>query len=137
MCALVQAIRKIGIVGGGPGIGDAANPLHIVRTTESTAAPSTTDRPGSSDTEVDSSFGQKSRAIEDPSTQLEDDQRLPEELSYYTEENLERHLSNAGAQRQESVATGLREPQIDINRGRSFGRRKRQVQDDLEKGSQP
>lgn len=141
MCALVSAVRKIGIVAGGPGLGDPANPMHIVRTTEAAHASQTpsTDRPSTSASDFDPSLGQKKRVVMDPATQVEDDQRLPEELTYYTEENLERHLSIAGDIRS-GVADGrnIQSPQqADVQRGKSFGRRRRQVHDDLEKGPQP
>jgi len=140
MCALVQAIRKIGIVGGGPGIGGAANPMHIVRTVGSppSTAGTAADRPSTSSSDFDPSFGQRKRVVEDPSTQIDDNdgQRLPAELSYYTEENLDRHLSNGGTVRQGNGDDRLQSPLADVNRGKSFGRRKRQVQRDLEKGEQ-
>jgi hypothetical protein len=138
MCSLVQAIRKIGIVGGGPGIGDAANPMHIIRSVESaTTTSSTTARPSTSgSSDFDPSFGQRRRAVEDPSTRIEDDTRLPEEMTYYTEENLQRHLPREGTEGQETAATGLQVQPADVTRGKSFGKRKRQVQGDLEKGPQ-
>ena len=141
MCALVSAVRKIGIVAGGPGLGDAANPMHIVRTTEAVHPSQTpsTDRPSTSSSEFDPSLGQKKRVVMDPATQVDDDQGLPEELTYYTEENLERHLSVAGDMRS-GVADGRNlqsPPQVAVQRGKSFGRRRRQVNDDLEKGPRP
>lgn len=137
MCALVAAIRKLGIVAAGPGLGDAANPMHILRD-----IPALSQRPGSSDSrpgtsstsDFDASLGQRRRVAEDPATQVEDDRRPLAGFEYYTEENLNRQLSGTTA-----VRTGSeeRQPQQQggVERGVSFGRRRR-VTSDLEKGPQ-
>src|ERR1700738_2390538 len=112
MCALVQAIRKLGIVAGGPGIGEATNPMHIIRTTPDPPHFNSSDytngsRPGTSGTtssDFDSSFGQRRRMAEDPSTRIDDDRQRqqpqqPQQqqqqhiFEYYTEDDLDRQLS--------------------------------------------
>src|ERR1700738_839736 len=109
MCALVQAIRKLGIVAGGPGIGEATNPMHIIRTTPDPPHFNSSDytngsRPGTSGTtssDFDSSFGQRRRMAEDPSTRIDDyrQRQQPQQqqqqhiFEYYTEDDLDRQLS--------------------------------------------
>jgi hypothetical protein len=160
MCALVQAIRKLGIVAGGPGIGDAANPMHIIRTitdptnpTISSSSDNNTSRPGTSDTttsEFDSSLGQRRRMAEDPTTHIDDErdslsQQQQQILEYYTEDDLDRQLSGmtTTAAAAAGRASGTEEwegqrQQGDMERGKSFGRRRRHVQiGDLEKGQGP
>lgn len=133
MCALVQAIRKTGIVGGGPGIGDAANPMHIVRTAgPSSSQQSISDSPSSSS--LDGSFGQNRRIVEDPTTQVDDGRPPQTGYQYYGEESLDRQLSGTTAIRQDDEPLQRNE---DMERGRSFGRRRKTVRVvDLEKGQQ-
>ena len=145
MCALVQGIRKVGITAGGPGLGDSKNPMHIVRDSPSTGnttlLPSErlSSRPPTSD--ADMSFGQNRRVVEDPSTNIDDgrQQVRQEQLAYayYNEDELDRQMSGTSP-----TMGGLRADQAfqqrdEIERGRSFGRRRKQVPGDLEKGAQP
>lgn len=134
MCALVQAIRKVGIVGGGPGIGNAANPMHIVRTSGVPSRQSPPDRPSSMGGD-DMTFGRKRSIVEDPTTQVDDDdyddRKLPLGYEYYNEESLESQLSGTTGLRPGEEA--LRR-EVDMDRGKSFGRRRKQIPDDLEKG---
>src|ERR1700694_772020 len=100
MCALVQAIRKVGIVAGGPGVGEAKNPMYIVKTIGE--IPSSSDsRPGTSSSHKDflsdSAMGGKRLVAEDPSTQVEDDRPLQQGFAYYTEEDLDKQLSGTPA----------------------------------------
>ena len=129
MCALVQAVRKVGIVGGGPGIGAAANPMHIVRTSGVANSQSSPDRPSTMDSDM--TFGEKRRIVDDPTTELDDDRQPPLGYEYYNEETLESQLSGTTGFRPNEES--LRR-EGDIDRGRSFGRRRKQVADDLEKG---
>lgn len=131
MCALVQAVRKVGIVGGGAGIGAAANPMHIVRTSGVPNIQSPPDRPSGMDGD-DMTFGEARRIAEDPTTEMDDD-RPPVRYEYYNEETLESQLSGTTGLRPSQEA--LRREGV-IDRGRSFGRRRKQVPDDLEKGPQ-
>ena len=132
MCALVQAIRKVGILSGGPGIGEAANHMHIVRTTGMPNVQSPPHGPSSMDGD-DMTFGQKRRIVEDPTTQVDDDRQPPMGYEYYNAETLESQLSGTtGLRPHEDV---LRQ-EGDIGRGSSFGRRRKQVPHDLEKGPQ-
>ena len=133
MCALVQAVRKVGIIGGGPGIGAAVNPMHIVRTSGVPNIQSPPDRPLSTDDD-DMTFGQKRSIVEDPTTQVDDDDRQPPlRFEYYNEEILESQSPGTTGLRSDEEA--LRQ-EGDIDRGRSFGRRRKQVPGDLEKGQQ-
>lgn len=132
MCALVQAVRKVGIVGGGPGIGAAANPMYIVRTSGVSNNQSPPDRPSSSDGD-DMTFGQKRSIVEDPTTEVDDDRQPPLGYEYYSAQSLESQLSGTAGVR--SGKEALRR-EGDIDRGRSFGRRRKQGADDLEKGPQ-
>jgi len=129
MCALVQGIRKVGIKGGGPSIGDAKNPMHIVRTTESHSGnerPTTSHR---SSHEGIASFGQK--IVEDPSTQVDEDRDPHLHYENYTEQNLDSQLSAERADENHLMASH----NVDVERGKSFGRRRRKpVAHDLEKG---
>jgi hypothetical protein len=133
MCALVQAIRKTGIVAGGPGIGAAANPMHIVRTSGSESVPApTSDRPSTDD--GDTSFGQNRRIVEDPTTQVDDDKQPELVCRYYNEESLDWQLAG-------TTAIRLHEGEVrgnggDMEQGKSFGRRRIQSPADLEKGPQ-
>lgn len=126
MCALVQAIRKCGIVASAPGIGNVANPMYIVRTSSSEIAHSSP-----SDTDDVTLFGQSRRIVEDPTTQVDDDRQPQSGFGYY---------NAAALDRQEAGATGSDEDDVrreaGIDRGTSFGRRRKQVQVDLEKGPQ-
>jgi hypothetical protein len=133
MCALVQAIRKVKIGAGGPGLGDAKNPMHIIKTAAhaANARPRHSPSDSHSSTDKDTSFGQERRIVEDPSTQVDDDQQPPSGYEYYNEETLERRLSGTTATRASDEDLGRNR---DIERGRSFGRRRKQVQADLEKG---
>jgi hypothetical protein len=131
MCALVQAIRKVGIIGGGPGIGNAANPMHIVRTSGVPSRQSPPDTGGD-----DMTFGRKRSIVEDPTTTVDDDdydddRKLPSGYEYYNEESLESQLSGTTGLRPGEEA--LRR-EANMDRGRSFGRRRKQAPDDLEKG---
>lgn len=152
MCALVQAIRKLGIVAGGPGIGDAANPMHIIRTVGDQPAASSgsnnDSRPNTSGTaasEFDSSFGQRRRMAEDPSTHIDDDRQPTQQqqiFEYYRGNDLDRLLSGTtatGSALRGSEERGeAQKQQADIERGKSFGRRRRHNQiGDLEKGQGP
>src|SRR5271170_1636647 len=144
MCALIQGIRKVGIVAGGPGLGDPKNPMHIVRDSPSTGASTTlhpserqSSRPPTSDTDMP--FGQQRRVVEDPSTNIDDGrQQIRQEqlaYAYYDQDELDRQMSGTSP-----TMGGLRADQgfqrDDIERGRSFGRRRKQVPGDLEKGAQ-
>ena len=125
---------------GGPGLGDAKNPMYIVRDSAPTSTgPSSSERRSSrpSTSDADMSFGQKRRVVEDPSTNIEDgrQQVRQEQLAYayYNEEELDRQVSGtsiAGLRVDEGISRD------DIARGKSFGRRRKQVQGDLEKGPQ-
>jgi len=148
MCALVQAIRKLGIVAGGPGLGDPSNPMHIVRKTSDSPAPAAASsnsdgsRPGTSGSEFDSSFGQRRRMAEDPSTHIDDDRRpaLPQQqiFEYYAEDDLDRQLSGTTAARASGSEELEGRERGDMERGKSFGRRRRRVEiADLEKGPEP
>jgi hypothetical protein len=135
MCALVAAIRKLGIVAGGPGLGDVKNPMHILRDSVAARPGTSGSRPGtSSSSDFDSSLGQRRRVAEDPATQVEDDRRPLVGFGYYTEENLNRHLSGTAAVRTASEER-QQQQQGGMERGGSFGRRRR-VTSDLEKGPQ-
>ena len=136
MCALVQAIRKVGIVAAGPGYGDPTNPMHIVQATAAEVPRSTdrkpTGRPDTSsshDEFVDDSAGAKRRVAEDPTTQVDDRpaQTAAQQFAYYAEENLDRQMSGT------SGVSGRHLSPADVERGRSFGRR-RKATGDLEKG---
>lgn len=130
MCALVSAVRKAGIVASGPGLGHVKNPMHIVR--DLGAESSSSDRPGtSSGIEVDPSFGQKGRAAEDPTTQVEDDRQPQLGLGYDGEDRIGPQLRGNAAVRLDDQGWST---DRDIERGKSFGRRRKQVQNDLEKG---
>ena len=126
MCALVQAIRKVGIGGSGPGLGAASNPMHIVRTNKpfiEVSQPSS-DRPSSSGSQ---SFGQQ--IIEDPRTDIANDRNSQISYKYYAEENLDMQLTDSvKATEQESFYDG------NVERSLSFGRRKKLTRVDLEKG---
>src|SRR5271169_2191781 len=105
MCALVKAIRKVGIVASGPGLGDAKNPMHIVKNVEAVGN-NLEDRPSTSSSEFDVSLGQQKRVVEDPATHVEDDHRQSVDLQYYTiAETVEPQLS-ARATGQDNVQTG-------------------------------
>lgn len=136
MCALVQAIRKTGIVGGGPGLGAAANPMHIVRTVDmGNKSQSTLDIPSTS--LEDTSFGQSRRIVEDPTTQVDDDRPAQQGgYEYYSEDNLDGQLlSGTTAVKQQIEEEALQQRNEEIERGRSFGRRRKTVRVvDLEKG---
>lgn len=130
MCALVQAIRKVGIKAGGPGVGDAANPMHIVRTSALAALAQKQlpiEIPSSSEDET--SLSQKRRIVEDPTTELDDDRQPQSGYEYYGEESLDEQLSEITANEGQR---GCRA----IDRGKSFGRRRKHVPEDLEKGRQ-
>jgi hypothetical protein len=131
MCALVQAVRKLGIVPAGPGLGEAVNPMHIVR--DSASSRDSSSRPGTASSGgFDDSLGQSRRVVEDPTTQVDDDRQPQLGFEYYREESLERQLSGTAAVRRDD---GVRRDGDTIERGRSFGRRRKQVPGDLEKGS--
>lgn len=134
----MASIRKLGIVAGGPGLGDAANPMHILRDVpalpERPGTHTSESRPGtSSSSDFDSSLGQRRRVAEDPATQVEDDRRPLAGFEYYTEENLDRQLSGTTAVRTGSDERQQQQQQGGMERGISFGRRRR-VTNDLEKG---
>jgi hypothetical protein len=137
MCALVQAIRKVGIAAGGPGLGDPKNPMYIIKESHGNFP-----HPGSSDSRPDTSsshkdFVDESEAkrlvAEDPSTQVDDDRPMKEGYSYYPEERLERQLAGTTETRRPEGQDPLVQ-RSDLDRGRSFGRRRKKVQIDLEKG---
>jgi hypothetical protein len=138
MCALVQAIRKLGIVAGGPGLGDPKNPMYIVRESPADISLSTSSssRPGTSSSHKDfiDESREKRLVAEDPSTQVDDDLPTKEGYTYYPEERLGRQSAGTTEVRgrEESQERGVQ--QSDIDRGRSFGRRRKKVQIDLEKG---
>ena len=132
MCALVQAIRMVGIVAGGPAVGEAANPMHIVRTTGVSNSQPPPDRP-SSNYGGDTSFGQSKRIVEDPTTQVDDDRQPQTRYEYYKGDGLDRQLSGTPTVRQNDESLQRNE---DIERERSFGRRRKPTQVDLEKGRQ-
>jgi hypothetical protein len=129
-------------VAAGPGLGDAANPMHILRDVPAlperpgAGARMSESRPGtSSSSDFDSSLGQRRRVAEDPATQVEDDRRPLAGLEYYTEENLDRQLFGTTAVRTGSDERQQQQQQQQggMERGVSFGRRRR-VTNDLEKG---
>jgi len=136
MCALIQAIRKVGITASGPGLGDPKNPMHIVRDSTSSNSTLSSDKPSSRPptSDADLSFGQQRRIVEDPSTNIDDgrQQVRQEQLAYayYNEDELDRQTPTTG------LNVDQRFRGEDIERGKSFGRRRKQVQGDLEKGSQ-
>jgi len=142
MCALVQAVRKLKIVAAGPGLGESANPMHIIRTAADNPPiqipPAKDSRPGTSSasSEFDASFGQRRRIAEDPATQVEDDRPPQAGYEYYGEEDIDRQLSGSpmsgGVVRNES---GQQRANVEMNRSHTFGKRKKQPQD-LEKGGQ-
>ena len=139
MCALIQAIRKVGIVAGGPGLGDAKNPMHIVRDSPVAAKAPTEKHPTRPSTaDADTSLGQNRYVVEDPSTNIDDGRRQlrQEQLAYtyYGEDQLDRQVSGTFAAEGLRVDDGVGGD--DISRGKSFGRRRKQVQADLEKGPQ-
>ena len=80
-------------------------------------------------------FGRKRSIVEDPTTQVDDDdyddRKLPLGYEYYNEESLESQLSGTTGLRPGEEA--LRR-EVDMDRGKSFGRRRKQIPDDLEKG---
>jgi hypothetical protein len=132
MCALVQAIRKVGIVGGGPAIGDAAKPMHIVRTIGTGSSQSPSNRPPSS--KGDTSFGQSRRIVEDPTTQVDDDRPAQSGYEYYEEYSLDRQLTGTTSINQIEEEALQRNNEDVVEMGKSFGRRRKQVPVDLEKG---
>jgi len=149
MCALVQAIRKVGIVAGGPGIGERKNPMHIVRVDSDSPhhTPSETppERPttSSSNSFFDSSFGQKQRASVDPATQVEDDDRTEAQMPsrFYGDldgkQNRSVRIADGESEGLRPAGTGV--DQGAVERGFSIGvgrRRKTQtsLRVDLEKG---
>jgi hypothetical protein len=123
----VQAIRKVGIKAGGPGLGDASNPMHIVRTSAMVQNQTPSEKPSSY--EDDTSFDEKRRIVEDPTTQIDDDREPRSGYEYYSEESLDEQLSGITANE------GPR-GYGDIDRGKSFGRRRKRAPDDLENGRQ-
>ena len=129
MCALVQAIRKVGVVGSGPGLGAAANPMHIIRDVPKEDLQSSKDGPSSP--ESDTSLEQERRIAEDPSTQVDDDREPQLRYEYYEEEVLDRQLPGELSHKRDNLGA---DRDADIQRGKSFGRRRRQVPTDLEKG---
>jgi small-conductance mechanosensitive channel len=122
MCALVKAIRKVGISASGPGLGDAKNPMHVVKTI---AGKATKKRPSSSSSESDAhaSLGRKKSIAADPATHLDDDHLLSRDLQYYT--------TAQHAESQLSPSSSGHESESD----KILGRRRKQVGTDLEKGS--
>lgn len=120
-------------MGGGPGIGAAANPMYIVRTSSVSNNQSPPDRPSSTDGDY-MTFGETRSIVEDPTTEVDDDDRQPPlGYEYYNAETLESQLSGTTGVR--SGKEALRR-EGDIDRGRSFGRRRKQDPVDLEKGPQ-
>jgi hypothetical protein len=131
-------------VAGGPGLGDPKNPMYIVRESPSAGGSSTllpserqSSRPPTRETDM--SFGQNRQVVEDPSTNFDDgrQQVRQEQLaySYYNEDELNNQMSGTSP-----TMGGLRADQgfqrDDIERGRSFGRRRKPVPGDLESGAQ-
>src|SRR5579859_377391 len=130
--------------------------MHIVRTVGGDNYPAVPNipssgpdnngsRPGTSGTtssEFDSSFGQRRRMAEDPNTHIEDDRQPSQQqqiFEYYTEDDLNRQLSGTTASASGARGSGGSEErmqaQADMERGKSFGRRRRPAQiGDLEKG---
>jgi vacuolar-type H+-ATPase subunit B/Vma2 len=139
MCALVQGVRKVGIKAGGPSVGEAANPMHVIRTTELQTAqrrPPPSTRPSSSDDNM--SFGQK--IIEDPSTQVDDDRESDLHYESYSEEKEKadrQMIAEAMGRRDENYLMASHNVDINLERGKSFGRRRRKpIEHDLEKGQE-
>jgi hypothetical protein len=129
MCALVQAIRKVGISGSGPGLGDPKNPMHIVRTRDS-------GRPASSGIardhpfHGDASVGDRAQVVTDPATEIDDDRSPTAQYEYYNPDTLERRVDEAETEAEERLGA----PVAQFDRGKSFGRRRKRVASDLEKG---
>ena len=147
MCALVQAIRKTGIVASGPGYGDPKNPMHIVRlesTPHSTATTPGSEHPGSSSSsDFDSSFGQQQRVGLDPVTQIDEDDRTQAQMPSRFYGDLDarqqsRTVRIVGTEREAEglrpAGTGVGVDGVEVGRGPSFGRRRKQTSNDLEKG---
>jgi hypothetical protein len=145
MCALVQAVRKLGISSGGPGLGAAVNPMHIVRDNPVKTSSRPPSRPGTSSSQssdFDPSFGQQKRVIDNPLAQLgDDDSNTHWDLEDYQDsKKSEKQLSdttdvndNGGESTTKVQVVDLSSNQ-DIRRGKSFGRRRKPVQRDLEAG---
>jgi hypothetical protein len=137
MCALIQAVRKVGIVGGGPGVGEAKNPMYVIKTIGE--LPSSDDsRPNTSSSHKEfvnnGAMGGKRRMAEDPATQVDDDRPSQQGFTYYAEEDLNKQLSGT-TEEKERVSEERVMRDTDIDRGKSLGKRRKQVQD-LEKGPQ-
>jgi len=135
MCALVQGVRKVGIVGSGPGLGAPANPMHIIRTQQISAATSPSEQPA---LRADTSFGQRNLVIEDPATAIDDDRNPTTQYEYYNPDTLERRVDEMEREMNRTDDEGklLGAPVAHVDRGKSFGRRRKQVPNDLEKGVQ-
>jgi len=137
MCALVQAVRKVGIVGSGPGLGAAGNPMHIIRT-QHLAQTATTTVPSEQRTlRGDTSFGKPSQVVEDPVTLIDDDRNPSTQYEYYNPDTLERRVDEMEREmnrtNDEGKSSGM--PVAQVDRGKSFGMRRKQVPNDLEKGA--
>jgi|SRR5271156_2719291 len=146
MCALVQVIRKVGIVASGPGVGDPKNPMHIVRVDSAQHSPSATpssERPttSSSNSYFDSSFGQKQRVGLDPATQVDEDDRTQAQMPSRFYQDLDSRQQMRSVRIVDREAEGLRPAGtgvdgdgVEVERGASFGRRRKTTNADLEKG---
>jgi hypothetical protein len=128
MCALVQAIRKVGIVGSGPGLGDPKNPMHIIRTRDSARPASSGAAPPDQPFRGDTSFGERAQVVNDPVTEIDDDRSPNAQYEHYNPDTLERRVDEAEAEER------LGAPVAQFDRGKSFGRRRKRVASDLEKG---
>jgi hypothetical protein len=130
---LVQAIRKVGVAGSGPGLGDPKNPMHIVRTRDRPASSGVA--PPDQPFRGDSSFGERAQVVKDPATEIDDDRSSAAQYEYYNPDTLERRVDEAAAEAEAEERLGA--PVAQFDRGKSFGRRRKRVASDLEKGESP
>lgn len=138
MCALVQAVRKVGIVGSGPGLGAAGNPMHIIRTQHLAETSTTTVLSEKQTLRGDTSFAQRNQVVEDPATAIDDDRNPSTQYAYYNPDTLERRVDETEREMNRTNDDGKLSgmPVAEVDRGKSFGRRRKQVPNDLEKGGQ-